>query len=314
MTDICTYAEYFLQVTQDSAKSDFRRYNLNPRAPFILFQVYSAGYFNVFLISYSRSATPTRQSTDEISHWTKGVVLFNEKLSMPLHPPDRDALWGAATMLGVISFASIEGGTPEDVWPLNYVAGAESGWLKMCCGKLALWQLVNPERPDSIFHSLFSGKDSITQYIPPILSSINRVPASFIELYGLDKASADGNPYALPIISIAAILNNESAISTIQLYYALTSCITNEFGSLVLNKDPRALLIMAFWYSKLSMGEWWLRKRALLEGQAICLYLERYSAQNMAIQKHLKVPKILLFKDHAGMNAETQQNGQYCTI
>ena len=208
-------------------------------------------------------------------------------------------------MLGVISFASIEGGTPEDVWPLNSIAGAEPGWLKMCYGKVALWQLVNPERPDSIFHGLFSGKDSIIQYIPPLLSSIGRVPAPFIELYGLDKASADGNPYALPVISIAAILNNESAISTIQLYYAFTSCVTNEFGNLVLNRDPRSLLIMAFWYSNLSMGEWWLRKRALLEGQATCLYLERYASDNTAIQEHLKVPKNQLFKDRTAINVET---------
>jgi hypothetical protein len=192
-------------------------------------------------------------------------------------------------MLGVITFASIEVPTPEETWPLAPSMRTEPEWLKIGQGKSALWRLVKPERPDSIFHTLFSA-------VPTVEFSLENVPLGFMKLYKLDGLSADSSPYVIPVTSIFAPRNIECPSSSIALFYAFNSCTRNEFGRLVLNKDPRALLVMAYWYSKICTGQWWLRRRALMEGRATCMYLERYCAHDVTIQALLKAPRHYLFK------------------
>jgi hypothetical protein len=193
-------------------------------------------------------------------------------------------------MLGVITFASIEIPTPEETWPLARSIGTEPEWLKMGHGKSTLLPLVKPDRPDSIFHALFSA-------LPRIDFSLENVPLGFVELYNLDGPSADSSPYAIPVISIFAPLDMACPSSTIVLFYAFNSYMQDEFGRLVMNKDPRALLVMAYWYSKICTGQWWLRKRALMEGRATCMYLERCCADSATIQGLLKAPRFVLFND-----------------
>lgn len=215
------------------------------------------------------------------------MTLFNKKLSTPLNRDDRDAIWAAASMLGVITFASIEDSSLEKTWPLASSFSAEPEWLKMGQGKSLLISLAQPYRHDSIFHGLFST-------LPTIDLSLENVPSSFINLYQLDALPAEGSPYATPLIHIFAPSSAECPSKLIMLFYAFNNCMQDKFGSLVISKDPRALLLMAFWYSKICSGQWWLRRRALIEGRATCIYLERYCAQDPIIQDLLKVPRHFL--------------------
>lgn len=193
-------------------------------------------------------------------------------------------------MLGVITFASIEVPTPEETWPLTPSMRAEPEWLKMGQGKSALWRLSNPDRPDSIFYTLVSA-------VPTVEFSVENVPPGFIKLYKLDELSGDSSsPYAIPVTSIFAPRNIECPSSAISLFYTFISCMQKEFGHLVLNKDPRALLVMAYWYSKICTGHWWLRRRALMEGRATCMYLERHCAHDVTLQDLLKAPRDYLFQ------------------
>jgi hypothetical protein len=172
-------------------------------------------------------------------HWTKGVTLFNKKLSAPGHPANRDAFSAAASLLGVITFASIEVPTPEEAWPFADSRGAEPEWLNMGHGKSALLSVVVPDGSDSIFHTLLST-------FPTIEFSLDNVPSGFMDLYKLDSLSADGSPYAVPVTSVYAPLSMESPSSAIALFYAFNCCMQKEFGHLIVSKDPRALLVMTY--------------------------------------------------------------------
>jgi hypothetical protein len=229
---------------------------------------------HVFII---RSSTPGHRSVQEIRHWNKGIELLNKKLSAPLHPSDRDAVWASASILGVITFASIEATTPEQSWPLAPSNNLE--WLKMAQGKSALWRLTRPDRPDSIFRVLLSA-------LPQISSALDRVPAAFIDLFDLHGGDNNSdNPYALPLAGIFSS-------SDMALFYAMNGWMLGEFGQLVMARDSRALLIMAYWYAKMwSHGQWWVQERALREGRATCIYLERYFPDDATIQDLLKGPQ-----------------------
>jgi hypothetical protein len=176
----------------------------------------------------------------------------------------------------------------------------------MSHGKAAIWQIADPERPNSIFHGLFPSQAELLQLRPLVgRESLAKVYPGFIQLYELDTKPTGDNPYAAAIVSLCAVLDTQCTPWANLLFHTFCTCIENEFGSLVLNRDPRALLIMAYWYSKLCTGLWWLRKRALIEGQATCVYLEKYYGHDIAIQDLLQIPKKTLFKNQKDRKLDT---------
>ncbi|KAH8689599.1 hypothetical protein BGW36DRAFT_433602 [Talaromyces proteolyticus] len=263
-------------------------YRLILRHPFLM---HIAHTLTLIHDRYSLSI-PGQRTVEEIRHWSKGIGLFNKKLSVPLHPADRDAIWAGTSMLGVITFASIDFPTRTDeTWPLTSLPKAEPEWLKMVQGKASLRQLIKPDRPDSMFYSLSSA-------IPTVKLAPENIPLAFIKLYQLDGSFANNNPYAIPVrvIFAAKTIEEYPSSSATALFYEFIYCIQNEFSHLVLNKDPRALLIMVYWYSKICTGQWWLRRRALIEGRATCTFLEKYYAHDAAIQDLLRRPRNYLFQ------------------
>jgi hypothetical protein len=74
------------------------------------------------------------RSIDIAFHWSRGAALLNSKLSAAIEPPERDALWACAGMLGVLAFSSIQAKTPEEAWPLKN-SSSDLGWLNLCEGK-----------------------------------------------------------------------------------------------------------------------------------------------------------------------------------
>jgi hypothetical protein len=203
-------------------------------------------------------------------------------------------------VLGIIAFASIEGSSPYEAWPLNEAINTEPEWLKMCIGKTTLWPLVQPDRPDSIFRPMYSGKSTWIKFPSSTASAIEQMQPAFIELFELDEFTMDSDPYLFPAICISTILDMDCTELMASVFYSFSNYIQNDFAMLVRNKDARALLLMAYWYSKICTGQWWMRRRALLEGQATCLYLVRYHAEDRTIQDLLRAPMDKLFRYEKG--------------
>jgi hypothetical protein len=63
-----------------------------------------------------------------------------------------------------------------------------------------------------------------------------------------------------------------------------TRHLQHSFKAMLQDKDPVALLLLALWYSKAGQFVWWIYQRAAVEGQSICLYLQRYHQETIEIQ------------------------------
>jgi len=237
------------------------------------------------------SASPARETAAEVYHWSRAASLFNQKLStlsMPLQPPDRDALWATAALLSVIAFSMINASTPEEAWPLNGHSDLE--WLRMCGGKNIIWKIAGPLRYNSVFHTVV---DELRAMVNPTSCGIEGLPSPFIKLYDLgDSSTAENNPYHTAVHSLAPLLHIECSQATTPRFFSFISHIKPEFRMLLERKDSRALLLLAYWYAKICHSQWWIARRALLECQSICLYLERHYAGETAIQDLLLIPKI----------------------
>lgn len=236
----------------------------------------------------------TSLSHTEAFHWYQGVALFSSKLAGPIHPSERDALWAASAFLGTIAFYYIEARTPEEAWPLKPPSSLDLNWLRMSAGKEEIWKITQPSRADSVFQPLVSGYG----YFLPTPSTgpgLEALPPEFVKLYELDAAStAENNPYHAAASSLAMSLNSGCNLSIILNFLSFINHMSPDYKRLLERKDPRALLLLAYWYAKACQCQhWWIWRRAALECQAICIYLDRYHEHESSIQNLLQFPRMM---------------------
>ncbi|KAE8418128.1 hypothetical protein BDV36DRAFT_283255 [Aspergillus pseudocaelatus] len=97
---------------------------------------------------------PRGPSTFESYHVSQCAALLSRKLSHPLRAEDRDPLWMTSTLLGVISTSSIPSLMPQEAWPLKSSNASDLEWLRMAEGKMAVWRIADPLRPNSLFRDM----------------------------------------------------------------------------------------------------------------------------------------------------------------
>lgn len=237
-----------------------------------------------------------------LSHWYKGTAKFKETLMQPLKNETRDALWASAALLGVIQFASIDVRTAEEAWPLKPSDASDLDWLKMSEGKKAIFALTDPLRPDSAFRKMSVNHDSLfrpmiepqDQYKPHAID----LTRDFVDMFDLGPTSTRyDNPYYRSAMVVARLLHIECDGNNILEFFSFMMHLGPELRSLLDNKDAKALLLVVYWYAKLYRGQWWLRRRGLMEGQAICMYLDKYHGDDTKLQRMLEWPKAELGLD-----------------
>lgn len=224
----------------------------------------------------------SRRTLTEIYHSTQSVALFNRKLSKPLQPQDQDPLWATATLVGIIVFSSLDASSPEEAWPLKPDEPSDLEWIRMSEGKAAVWRLTNPMRPDSIFrvmadmymelHGPIAGVGS--DGIPPELASLCRLEGT---------STPENNPYFVAAHTLAPLrrLPREQRTKTVSLRFIFG--MQPSFKKLLEEKDPVALVLLTLWYDASAPLIWWVELRAVVEREAICLYLRRHYKENTAV-------------------------------
>ena len=235
---------------------------------------------------YLSTPATGRRTVPETYHRSQCAALFNRKLSQPIQPEDRDPLWATAASLGIIALSSVEASTPEEAWPLKTSELSDLEWLRMSEGKMAVWNLTDPLRPGGIFRAM---SEEYAQLFSPIPSAgIDGVPSALSRLCDLDVSStAETNPYFAAVHTLAQLQNLLSDQITMSRALTFVGHMQRSFKTLLQEKDPVALLLLALWYTKARRSVWWFEHRATVECQAICLYLQRYHQSNSAIQESI---------------------------
>lgn len=240
---------------------------------------------------YLNPQSTVNQNAIETYHLGKALVLFNEKLSGGIKPGEGDAVWATAALLGLVSFAMIDATKPEEAWPLAPPSHTDLEWLAMSDGKKAIWDIANPLRRQSVFHKLSGDfeRDYFAALKPKPSDGI--LLADFAHLCNLDDPS-DNNPYYEAVHNLIPLLDLECNSSTMMRFISFIGHMNPRFKLLLERKDPRAMLLLAYWYSKVCKSQWWVSRRASLECQAICIYLERHHDDIPNVHELLRFPKI----------------------
>lgn len=236
------------------------------------------------------------QSVAELFHYSQAASSFRRKLSTSIPTSDHDGLWATCALLGTIAIFAIEATNPYDAWPMKS-SSSDLEWLEVLDGIHTVWAIIKPTRPGSAFEGL--SKDRSKEYLlstktPSLRHSIDDLPLQFMELCEITKLSTpDNNPYLSTLNTLAPLLVMNCTQTTYLCYLAFTGHMDSIYKRLLHKKDPRALLILAYWYAKLCRtAPWFLANRALIECQSICLYLERLYPDHKLIQQLLQFPRL----------------------
>ena len=239
------------------------------------------------------SQTPYNPPTSvELHHEYQATALLSMKLSKPLRADDCDAVGAVGALLGAWTLASIEAPTPEEAWPLRDLSPDDLQWLKLSDGKTELLKLANFSRPESCFHSFFDEYLKQSQVTNHTNAAIAKLPGQFLALFDLgDHSNPTNNPYYRAVQNVALLRDVECDHENCLMFFSFTTDMQEEYQHLLRQKDPRALLLMAFWYAKVCRYQWWIARRAMVECKAICIYLDKYHATEAMIQDFLAYPK-----------------------
>ena len=229
-------------------------------------------------------------SRAEIFHLYSGTAWFKSRLSNPALLSEQDALWASAAVLGAITFAGIEASTLEEAWPLSPPSDIDMDWLRLSDGKKAVRNLAEEKGVNSIFQGL-APESWLTA--SPDISVLSAFSPLFAELFDLDATSTfENNPYHAPASILAQLQAIPCGEHTIIQFMSYISHVRSDHKILLQQKDPRAMLLLAYWYALICHYQcWWIRRRSLLEGQAICIYLERYHSEDRRIRELIQFPK-----------------------
>lgn len=241
----------------------------------------------------------TKPSTAESFHTYHAAALFSKQLAGPIEEEVKDALWGCAALMGAASFASIEAPSPYDAWPLKPPDITDLDWLKISDGKKEVWRLVNPLRETSAFKPAVEIEQNKKEQGPPrlplhdpLLDKLYPFVTKISDSDSHSPSSSPPDPYRTPASIIEKLLPIECNHSTVMWFLSFLGHMEPEFRHLLEQKDPTAMLLLAWWYAKLlPYNSWWMSRRGLLEGQAICLYLEKTLPEGHKIRGLLEFPR-----------------------
>ncbi|KAL2835463.1 hypothetical protein BJY01DRAFT_223678 [Aspergillus pseudoustus] len=222
----------------------------------------------------------SRRSLEECYHWSRSTALLNKRLQKPIQEQDKDPIWGTAAALVILTFSSPDTHTLEGAWPLNAFAdSSELDWLRMNECKMALWNILDPLRSNSIFRVMAPTYAVMNTRLPE--AGIDEIPSPLAAVCKLtDSSNPTTNPYFYAAHALSVVLSlSDSAVTTGPTQLFLQT-INRGFKQLLLERNPVALLLLYLWYRKVGRCLWWIELRARVECPAICVYLRRYHGDN----------------------------------
>ncbi|KAI8267906.1 hypothetical protein K4K58_006749 [Colletotrichum sp. SAR11_239] len=195
-------------------------------------------------------------------HWYRAISLLHRKLSQPILPAERDALWVAAAFVGVASFANTSDiASPRDAWPLRPPCWEDLDWLKLGDGKKQVWRLTNPLRSEGIFRDV--ANELYTHVLLPasklrmgaedVAHMRANLPDGFCELYELAEGLPEDNPYWTAAESLAACWGRTAEPGSpeeAKPFLTFLSKLDPRFKKLLEHKDERAMLMLAYWFAR----------------------------------------------------------------
>lgn len=238
---------------------------------------------------HDRHALPGRRvnpSTSEVYHSSRAMAGLNAQLSGQIVVEEQAALWATSAIISIIVFCNIDATIPEEAWPLASPSPSDLVWLKMCDGKREVFKHTKSLQHDPVFDELVILHRLKATPVHSNQLPLTNLPFLFHQVFVLASPTS---PYSSGVFQLAEV--SDPACSPMEIILAFWTFT----GSM--NPASRALLLLLYWYAKLiKLGVWWFTHRMHVEGRAICIFLQRYHADDVELQTLLDIPRQVLLR------------------
>lgn len=236
---------------------------------------------------HDRALSGSRSTSTESYHLSHAAAKFNRKLSSTITNEDKDALWATAVYMCTASVFTIDKVDPAEAWPLQS-SPDDLKWLNLQAGLRVIWSISELQRPDGAF--AYVGECIDENCVFPRLPEpgIIGLPQLLVELCELDEWSDSSNsPYHTAVRYLSWLLPVKCTSANVLTFMTFAGGMTKWYRAHLQQKDPRALLLMGIWYSRMFDSSWWMIPRATVEAQAIYYYLRKLKIEEPVFQKVL---------------------------
>ncbi|KAJ4303579.1 hypothetical protein N0V90_002478 [Kalmusia sp. IMI 367209] len=258
--------------------------------PFLMHMVLSLTLMHdAHLAASPNDDLSTKCEKASLMHWSTATKLFNNMLSRPIPPSYKDAIWATGALLGTASMAYIESSKPENAWPLKPPDPNDLDWLKLSEGKRAVWKIAEPDRPESMFYQMGKQMNHMQRPDWVVNPDFDSLPPHLARLFDITPTSTvEENIYYLPLLCVRRTQELTLTQDLVIPFILFLLYMTPDFRALLELKDPRAMLLLLWWFRKVATGHndiWWMARRARVEGKAIEIWLDRWYGGEEGLMK-----------------------------
>lgn len=209
----------------------------------------------------------------EAYHWREAVSQYSTEISSAIGPGNMDALISACLLLTMNSFML------EEFNPLSSFVFSNNrealNWLMLQSGLRHLLHLTEAWFPQSLWFDSFMASRGEESSFEDHRRGRDGLDPEMADLCGIGDESDDANPYWWPLRMLAHIVPIERSIRSFVRYTNFVGRLMPEYYEKLLQRDPPALVILAWWLALMSfVPVWWIGTRVRSECVAICLFLE----------------------------------------
>lgn len=199
--------------------------------------------------------------------------MYRQKLREPISRENMDVLLTTCMLVSMFSF-SAPSIRPRDSWVFSTDPGALN-WLLIQGGLSCLIDCTQPWMDESIWRDPFLISSTYELYDDhrPGREDLDPDLADLCDVS--DATTEETNPYHWPLRMLSPMLRLPLAKVEANRVSSFMGRLPPAYLRLVQAKEPRALLLLAYWLAIMcSVHDWWIDARVRSECRAICMYLE----------------------------------------
>lgn len=236
---------------------------------------------------YQLSTTDDSHKLVERYHWANAIALYKQEIDAP-GPHNMDGLMSTCMMMGVLAFSEKEY-SPRDSWVFTNLP-TDLNWLLVQSGLRYLIESTGPWLRQSIWWEHFTESDDESKTFDDHRPGRIGLHPGLADLCDIQDDTTELNsPYHWPLRMLTPLLPLPMIPEHFTKLCAFMGRLRSDYVDLLLQKDERACLVLAYWMAKMcDRPDWWVYNRMHAECTALCMFLE--NSEDPHILKLLDYP------------------------
>ncbi|KAI9372813.1 hypothetical protein BJX61DRAFT_533643 [Aspergillus egyptiacus] len=228
----------------------------------------------------------------EAYFWQQALNLYSRALQCGVDETNVNGIISACMLMGITSLIP-QKFEIKDSWVFTG-RHSDLNWLAIQGGLNAVLKVAGRHVPKSIWGTAFSQSHELESQLFKYQVKQGRegLHPELADLCEINEwTTEESSPYYSPLKLLSPLLELEGNPQNASLCASWMGRIEADFVNLCRERDPRALVLLAYWMGLMcSLSQWqnWVEGRIRLECIAVCIYLE--SLGDPAIRPFLEFP------------------------